>query len=244
MLPAILTVNPFMKKQHRKAHTNRLHRIHHYQARGKKTNPFKQRRGHHYSNPFSSRGLMKSAVPVLIGATGAIGLDVLMAYLPLPPSLQSGWMNILTRAAAAVGIGIVAGKIAGREVGKEMMAGGLVVVAYSGLKQALAPTLGTSIKGLSGLADFGDYRPAWPGEYAVGASPNAIESMPRLSRMGAYMRPTMGAYIGNTVRYPGIGAYMNPGSYLAAPAAAPSSIAARQRMAGFGGFNGNMIDDM
>lgn len=230
MLPTIVTVNPFMAKKHHRAKHKRAHGKHRYRARhARSTNAFHRRR-HRRSrsvNPFkvfSGRGAMHDVTGALIGAGGAVLTDVAMAYAApyLPASLQSGWLNLLARAAAAVGVGYIAGKVTSRDTGKAVTAGGLIVVAYSGLKQALAPTLGTSIKGLSGLADFGDYVP-YSGESAAMAG----------GGMGAYMQPRLGAYMRH-----GMGAYMNPAAFIGAGNAGASPIVARQRVGvkGFGSF--------
>lgn len=219
MLPTIVTVNPFMAKHKRRRKQNpfRASRRAHYRASHRTKNRFRRRHRSRVQNPFSVRGLTGSVMPALIGAGGAIATDVAMAYLPLPAQLQSGWMNILTRAAVAIGVGYAAGAVVNKQIGKEVAAGGLIVVAYGALKQALAPTLGASIKGLSGLADFGDYTPSVAGGYGD------TGLMTGGAGLGAYMRPRMGAYM-----QPRLGAYMNPGSIV-------TGIRAKQ-MAGFGGF--------
>lgn len=224
MLPTIVTVNPFMAKRKRRRKTHNPHRAArraHYRARGKMHNRFRKRRRRAVHNPFSfsRQGLGRDLTGALIGAGGAIATDVAMAYLPLPAVLQSGWANLLTRAAVAVGVGYVAGHVMGRETGKAVAAGGLIVVAYGGLKQALAPTLGASIKGLSGLADFGDYTPITAGGY--GSEPALMMGN---TGFGAYMRPAggMGAYMRPRTQ---LGAYMNPGSILR-----------QKQMAGYGGL--------
>lgn len=177
-------------------------------------------------------GIEHALVPALIGGGGAIGVDVGLAYLSpyLPAFLQSGWGRIGAQVLGAVGIGFVAGKVGGRETGKAAMAGALVITAYSALRQVLAPTLGASVKGLSGLADFSDYTPtAWSGGYAVGANMGAY--MPQ----GAYLtqsnpppRIGMGAYL----RSPGLGAYA-PGSFLT-----------KQRMGAYMPASGYTSEDM
>lgn len=223
------------KRRH--AHKKRSHNRFKYRAR-RSHNPRhtkwgqvrKHRRRTH--NPFSIRGVTGSIMPALIGAGGAVATDVAMAYLPVPATLQSGWLNILTRAAVAIGVGFVAGAVTNKQLGKEVAAGGLIVVAYSGLKQALAPTLGTSIKGLSGLADFGDYRAAVP----YGSEATVMSG----GGMGAYMQPRLGAYM-----QPRLGAYMNPAAFVGGgSAAAASPITQRQRaFSGFGRFAGSSWQD-
>lgn len=236
MLPTIVTVNPFMAKHRKRRHNPLRHaRRAHYRAH----NRMRRHRRHHQRmpNPFSVRGLTSQLTPALIGAAGAVATDVAMAYLPLPTTLQSGWANILARAAVAIGVGYAAGMVADKRVGQEVGLGGLVVVGYSALKQALAPTLGTSIKGLSGLADFGDYTPAYS-SYPIGSTygMSGVGAYMRNPGMGAYMQPRLGSFGGA-----GMGAYMNPAAFVQAS----SPVAQRQRaMAGFGNYGGYDSDSM
>jgi len=240
MLPQILTVNPMAKR--RRQYRSKGHAHHRYRAHRRASNPHhKHRRSRRHSNPLSlpkMGGIEHQLVPALIGGGGAIGVDIGLAYLSpyLPAFLQSGWGRILAQVGGAVGIGLVAGKIGGRDTGKAAMAGALVITAYSALRQVLAPTLGTSIKGLSGLADFSDYTPTnWSGGYAVGANMGAYLGP---ARMGAYMRqPGMGAYLTSENAPPriGMGAYA-PGSFLT-----------KQRMGAYmpaSGFGGYSSEDM
>lgn len=230
MLPTIVTVNPMAKHRRKRAHHKRA------MTRYSASNPFRKhhrhrskRHRHMAINPFkafSTRGAMHDITGALVGAAGAVLTDVAIAYLPstvMPTFLQSGWGNILLRAGVAVGVGAVAGMAVGKQTGKALAAGGLIVVAYSGLKQALAPTLGTSIKGLSGLADFGDYTPAYGGQTAAMLGSN----------LGAYMRP-MGAYMrpmGNFGSQGRLGAYMNPAAFVQA------SPIRQKQMSGFGHYH-------
>lgn len=215
MLPQILTVNPMAKSRRRRKHHGRAHhRRQSNRLRMRHRGHHRRRRGHRRSvnNPLRLGGfsMQQDLVPALLGGAGAVGVDVGLAYLSpyLPAMLQSGWGRLLAQVGAAVGVGYLAGKATNGRVGKAVMAGGLVVTAYSGLRQALAPTLGQTVKGLSGLADFSDYR-------GVGAYMPQGAYMPRalpagVGRLGAYMRA------------PGLG-YMNPGSVLTG-----------KRMGGFG----------
>jgi len=174
----------------------------------------------------STRSLTAQLVPALVGGAGAIGVDVALAYASpyLPAFLRSGWGRIGAQVAGAVALGFGAGKLVDRETGKAVMAGALTITAYSALRQVLAPTLGTTVKGLGGLGDFSDYSPAtnWSGGAAIGAG------------MGAYMR--QGAYMPR----PGVGAYMpqgrlgyaNPGSFL------------QKQLSAFGNVGSMSYDDM
>lgn len=174
-------------------------------------------------------GLGNQLVPAAIGGAGAIGVDIGLAYLSpyLPAFLQSGWGRIGAQVLASVGIGFAAGKMVDRQTGQAALVGALTITAYSALRQVLAPTLGASVKGLSGLADFSDFTPtSWSGGYAVGAN------------MGAYMKPGMGAYLTSTNAPPriGMGAYMNPGSFLA-----KNRMGAYMQHSGFGGYDSDSM---
>lgn len=141
-------------------------------------------------------------MPAIIGAAGALALDIGMAYAPLPTSLQSGYGKTLALLAGALGLGFIAAKIPliGKRNAQIATLGALTIVAYNALRPLAAQSIGDKVKGLSGLADFGDYTPA------LGAY------MPRRG-MGAYMNPgailapgagsplarkTMGAYMGGS----------------------------------------------
>lgn len=203
MLPTILTVNP-MRKRHRrrrnpsfKARWHRVHRahnrVHHHRFR------HSRRRHSRMPNPLSASGLMSMAVPAGIGAASAVGLDVALAYLPVPASLQSGWGNIAVKVAAAIGAGFLVGRFASRSTGAAVAVGALTVTGYEALKMALAPTLGSSVKGLSGLADFSDYSSVGVGAY-MNPAPMLAAPAPRVAGPAASLRAKQVA---------GLAAYMN-----------------------------------
>lgn len=129
-------------------------------------------------NPMSTDGIMALAVPAGIGAASAVALDVALAYLPLPAAVQTGWGNMLAKIGLAIGAGFAIGHFSSKRTGALVAGGALTVYGYEAIKMALAPTLGASVKGLSGLADFADYSSVGVGAY-----------MPGNQGMGAYMNP-------------------------------------------------------
>lgn len=236
--PQILTVNPMRKRRHRRRNPesfakraraarkgwrarshNRVHRRRHRNPESHRERVLAARRGAHHRrhrNPVEStmQEVTSMLVPAGIGAVSAVALDVIVAYLPLPTTIQTGWGNIAIKALGAVGLGVVAGMVAGKKNGLLVGAGALTVVGYDAVKAALAPTLGTSIKGLSGLADFADFNDVGVGAYMnqpgqIGAymNPAAMLTGPAAAmpaatlrakqvaglRMGAYMPNAMGA---------------------------------------------------
>lgn len=80
-------------------------------------------------------------VPAGIGAGGALALDMLWPHLPLPAALQSGPMVPLVRIAGAVGVGMAVSAVAGRSMGRQAMAGALVVTLYDIAKDMMANAL-------------------------------------------------------------------------------------------------------
>jgi hypothetical protein len=215
-LPTILTVNP-MRRRHKRAesahrrrrsHTKRASSPRRYRRRiARAHNPRRRLHARRMPNPLSTDGVMSLAVPAGIGAASAVGLDVALAYLPLPTMVQTGWGNILLKMAAAIGLGFGVGHFTSRRTGAAVAGGALTVYGYEAIKMALAPTLGTSIKGLSGLADFSDFQSVGIGAYMPGAGGQP---------MGAYMTPAA------LLRAP------------AAPAAAPAASLRAKQVAGLG----------
>jgi len=144
----------------------------------------------------SLRGVVRNAVvPAAIGGAGALALDVVYGYLQpyLPATFQTGYMSLLTKGAAAIGLGMVAGRFLGRERGKVVMLGALTVTAYSAIRSA---TAGMGIPGLSGYSDYTPYPmgayirgpTGTPGIQGLGyISPAAVVGPSMSPRMGAYM---------------------------------------------------------
>lgn len=77
-------------------------------------------------------------MPAATGAAGALALDVALGYLPLPDAMTTGPMNIVTRIAGAIGIGMIGKAIGGKRFGENMMAGAIVVTLYDVGKEQLA----------------------------------------------------------------------------------------------------------
>lgn len=204
MLPQILTVNPMAKRRRSRSKNPHHHRRH--RAR----NPFRhtshRRHGRRSRNPFDAKGLTAALVPAAIGGAGAVGLDILIAYLPLPAALQSGWGNYATKIAGSFAVGYAGGMALGKEKGHLITAGALTVSLYTILRALAQQSLGTSVKGLSGLADFRDYRRASLGAYMDPATVVRTGSMGRQAPRNAIAARPMGAYMARPMGR--LGAYM------------------------------------
>jgi hypothetical protein len=103
-------------------------------------------------NPIGFSGIQSSLMNSVIGGAGAVGVDFIADMLPLPLSMKTGWTGVATKAALAVGVGMIGKKFLGRNAEK-MAEGALTVLAYSSIK-GLMPTMqtGAAINGLAYLS--------------------------------------------------------------------------------------------
>lgn len=93
-------------------------------------------------NPrFSGRGIVGQVtgalVPAAIAGAGAVGVDVLLGYLPLSDKFKTGALRHVTRAAGAIALGIGAGLVLKKQTADQIMAGGLTVAAYGAMRDAV-----------------------------------------------------------------------------------------------------------
>lgn len=82
------------------------------------------------------KGMMKTVAPSMAGGAGALSLDILMGYLPLPDMVKTGPISYVTKAALALGLGMVAGNFVKKETAGQLATGALTVVAYNAMKDA------------------------------------------------------------------------------------------------------------
>lgn len=69
-------------------------------------------------------------LPAAIGAAGAIGADILISYLPVPPQFKVGGFGIALKIGAALAVGAAVGAVSTRAAGEEAAAGGVIVTLY------------------------------------------------------------------------------------------------------------------
>lgn len=146
---------------------------------------FKRATGGFKPMAFVNETLMPSA----IGAAGALGLDMLLGFIPLPETLKVGPMRPLVRIAGAVGIGVIAGMVTNKRMGEQVGAGALTVVLYDTLKGFVQRTMPNVKLGEYNDVDITEYPTL---EYL---NPGAVVS--DTDSMGEYISPEMGEYIYN-----------------------------------------------
>lgn len=92
-------------------------------------------------NPrFSVGGTVKNftgmLVPAAIAGAGALAVDVVLPKLPLPDRLKTGYLRHVSRGAVAVGLGMLV-SLFKRDLGKQVLAGGLTVAMYGAMRDGL-----------------------------------------------------------------------------------------------------------
>lgn len=118
-------------------------------------------------NPIGFAGITASIVDAGIGAVGAIGVDTVYNYLPLPADWKSGYKGAAGKVALALVVGTVGQKVLGKSAGKAA-AGSLTVIAYDLIKSLMPPVV-PAVAGM-GYVGSGLNAGALPnmGEYVAG----------------------------------------------------------------------------
>lgn len=167
--------NPVKKHKKHSRKSVAKHSARHVSRRGRRSNPIKLPK-------LGGLGTAANNVlmPAAIGAVGAIGMDMILPYIPLPATMMTGNKKYALKAVIAIGLGMLAGKVIGKEKGHAAGVGMLTVVLHDALKENI-PVYAPSIK-LAGVNEYVDglgyYSPSMVvdgfddgmGEYVAGGS--------------------------------------------------------------------------
>lgn len=89
-------------------------------------------------NP-TMRGIINSMViPAATAGAGALALDVLWGYVPVPDAIKTGPMRHVAKGLGAVVLGQLVGMAGGRKMGDTMALGALTVVFHSAFREMTA----------------------------------------------------------------------------------------------------------
>lgn len=163
----ILLVNPRRRKRRKKT-TVRRRRRNVYVANPKRRRKRRKtsvgrRRRRNPARRITARTIQKQLTVATQGALGAIGLDIALAYIPLPAQLTGPIATPVVKGLAAVGLGAVAGMAGVRaETANRMTEGALTVQLHTIGKNMLSqfmPNIAMS-EYMSGLGYYGSgYNP-------------------------------------------------------------------------------------
>lgn len=137
----------------------------------------------------------QNIIPAMQGGAGALGMDILYGYLPIPATMKVGMMRHIIKGGAVIGFGMFAGQFMRPTTAHNMVTGALTVIMHTAMRETMA-----------------QFMPNIPlGEYeSMGQVPYGTPMSP----MGAYVEPQgMGYYNAGQVaspQYNGMGEYMGP----------------------------------
>jgi len=116
-----------------------------HHVRRRRRNPlhlFSAPRRHHRRrrNPISAGGIKGLLMPAVFGAAGAVLVDAAMTYIPLPDTMKTGTIGMVTKAGAALLLGTMGRKVFGARA-TDMAVGSLTVQTYALLRQFLPASI-------------------------------------------------------------------------------------------------------
>lgn len=127
---------------------------------------------------------------ILVGA-GAVGAEMLMGYLPLPPMLTTGPARYITKGVISVAAGALIAKFINKKAGEAFATGGIAIAAHDAIK--------ASITNFMPGAKFGQYMGGYNWD-KYGYNTPSLDSFPNgalgyytpgatLNAMGEYQSP-------------------------------------------------------
>ncbi len=128
--------------------------------------PVRRRRRTGNPKRITARGIQNQLMDAGTGAVGALGLDVIQGYLPIPAQWKGGLVGTGVKALLAIGMGVVASnvKIIRGTTANKMVNGALTVVLHDELRKQVstfAPGLQLGeYMGENGLGYYGSGYPA------------------------------------------------------------------------------------
>lgn len=120
-----------------------------YRAVATMTNPIRRRRRRNPIRTVARRrvarrrnpiggNIGRMVTPALMGAGGALALDVVWSYIPVPATLKAGPLKHIAKAAGAVALSIIAGKVVKKPTAEAMGVGALTVIAHDVMRELVA----------------------------------------------------------------------------------------------------------
>lgn len=120
--------------------------------------------------PRNIQGTLMNAVP---GAVGALGLDILLGYVPVPPAWKAGYLGYVTKAVGAIVLGLLASKVTKASTAAKMTEGALTVMFHGILRNAVTQFAPTVPLGMYLNNGMGYYGSGWNPDSEYGAGMDA-----------------------------------------------------------------------
>lgn len=145
----LMMINPAKKRKRKRPVRARSRRGSRRRVSALRRNPIRK---------MSVKGIVNDAVmPAATAAAGAIGLDVMMGYLPIPDNLKTGPARYLVKGVGAIGLGMIAQAVGLKaSTARAMTTGALTVALYEAGKGAIV-TAAPDFAARAGLDGLGIY---------------------------------------------------------------------------------------
>jgi hypothetical protein len=76
-------------------------------------------------------------MPAFQGGIGALGLDILWGYVPLPVNLKTGMLRHIVKGVGALGLGFVAGNFVKPATATNLATGALTVIMHTAMRETM-----------------------------------------------------------------------------------------------------------
>ena len=132
-------------------------------------------------------------VPAATAGAGAVALDVVWGFVPIPPEMKTGPMRHVVKGFGAILLGQVAGMMFNRRIGDNMALGALTVSFYNAFRETTAQFMPQVPLGYYSAGVDAGYDPSL-GYYveSPALTTQAGESVPT-NEMGYYVQEQVGA---------------------------------------------------
>lgn len=142
--------------------------------RRRRAAPAVARRVRRYKRNPAGRGVVNTTlIPAAIAASGALGLDILWGFAPVPANLKAGPLRHVVKGAGAIGMGWLAGKVVSKRAALQLTGGALTVIMHDAAKELVQKfmpqlSLGYYSAGQPVGEYMGEYTDNGMGEYMPG----------------------------------------------------------------------------
>lgn len=145
-------------------------------------------------NPIAIKGLsgitQRTIIPAATAAAGALGLDVIWGYAPVPANLKVGPLRHVVKGAAAIGLGMLAENFVKKSTAQNITLGALTVVLHDMGREVLQNAMPQIPLGMYMDGTMGYYNPASlannMGLYLNRPAPAPVAVESEGAEMGAY----------------------------------------------------------
>lgn len=160
------------------------------------------RRSRYRRNPaarMTMRGIVNDLIfPAATAGAGALMLDVVWGFVPVPPEIKTGPMRHVAKGLGAVVLGQIVGTLANKRMGNTMAMGALTVVFHDAFREMTAQFMPNVPLGYYSAGTNAGYDPQlgyYVGSPALGTSRGeSVPEQPNVnSEMGYYVQEGAGA---------------------------------------------------